>query len=278
MVRKRLPANSSVQAALDRSADFYGMLAWSGIVLAVAIYAACSFAPLSSPPALPISLRTAAGPLTEVSTISLREPPAARDEEVSQLFGMETEPVSSGSLLNNWRQVEAGIARDFAIVAQCQAGEPCPASAQKLIELSREGDGRNLRARVGLINRAVDLAIRPVSDETHWRAPDHWSEPLETLQSHSGDCEDYAIVKYAALLVAGFPKDAVKIVVWRNRLPNEDHAVLAVRVDSQWLILDNRTLTLVRDVDVMRAIPEFALDAQGVRRFVWSSRTRKAVS
>jgi len=40
----------------------------------------------------------------------------------------------------------------------------------------------------------------------------HWSDPFETLQSKSGDCEDFAIVKYAALLAAGVSRDAVKIV------------------------------------------------------------------
>jgi hypothetical protein len=68
----------------------------------------------------------------------------------------------------------------------------------------------------------------------------------------------------------------VKIVVWRTRLPNENHAVVAVRVNSQWLILDNRTLMLVRDMDVGRAIPEFVLDDRGISRFV--SRNRKAGS
>jgi predicted transglutaminase-like cysteine proteinase len=280
-VRSRLPVNSPTLAALDRSSDFYMWLAWTGILLAVVIFAIRLSDPLSSPFVPPISLLAAdsntPGLSLEVNAISPHEPPAGCDEEASQLFGMETEPVSRGLLLIKWRQVEAGIARDFEIVAQCQAGEPCPAPAQKLIELSREGEGRNLRARAGLINRAVDLAIRPVGDEVQWGVPDHWSEPLETLQSNSGDCEDYAIVKYAALLAAGFPKDAVKIVVWRNRLPYEDHAVLALRVDSQWLILDNRTLTLVRDTDVMRAIPEFVLDEQGVRRFVWSGKALRAV-
>jgi hypothetical protein len=32
-----------------------------------------------------------------------------------------------------------------------------------------------------------------------------------------------------------------------ERLPNEDRAVVAVQVDHQWLILDNRTLAVVRD-------------------------------
>jgi len=166
---------------------------------------------------------------------------------------MDTEPVVDGALLDKWRRVQADITKDLEVVAQCQAGKPCPALAQKLISLSLEGYGRSGRARVGLLNRAVDLAISPVSDETHWGVPDHWSHPLETLHSNSGDCEDYAIVKYAALLAAGVSK--VKIVVWRSRLPNENHAVVAVRVDNQWLILDNRTLTLVRDMDVSARFP-----------------------
>ena len=41
---------------------------------------------------------------------------------------------------------------------------------------------------------------------------------------------------------------------------------------------DNRTLTLVRDTDARRAIPEFVLGDQGVRRFVWSSWNWKATS
>ena len=70
----------------------------------------------------------------------------------------------------------------------------------------------------------------------------------------------------------------MKIVVWKNRLPEEDHAVLAVRIDNQWLILDNVTLALVRDTDVKRAIPEFVLDGQGVRRLISNGPMRKLSS
>jgi|SRR6266478_970208 predicted transglutaminase-like cysteine proteinase len=67
---------------------------------------------------------------------------------------------------------------------------------------------------------------------------DHWSPPFETLQTHRGNCEDYAIVKYVALLQAGLSHDDVKIVILRNLLRKEDHAAEAARVDGQWLILD----------------------------------------
>jgi predicted transglutaminase-like cysteine proteinase len=157
-------------------------------------------------------------------------------------------------------------------VAKCRNNDTCPADARKLIDLSAVGAGRSHRDKIGLINRAVDLAIRPVSDDEQWGVPDRWSAPFETLRSSRGDCEDYAIVKYLALIDAGVSRDDLKIVILRNAFPREEHAVVAVRVDDQWLILDNRTLTLVRDVDLMRATPEFVLDQAGVRRFVAKGR------
>lgn len=48
-----------------------------------------------------------------------------------------------------------------------------------------------------------------------------------------GDCEDCAIVKYAALLEAGVPKDDVRIVVLKHFFPNEYDVVAAARVDGE---------------------------------------------
>jgi predicted transglutaminase-like cysteine proteinase len=203
---------------------------------------------------------------------------ATNDEEATQLFGMDTEPVAMGELAEKWHHVEAVMAQDFAVVAQCHSNGPCPVAAQRLIDISAEGARRSGRARVGLINRAADLAIRPVSDEMHWGVADHWSDPFETLLSNRGDCEDYAILKYAALLVAGIPEDDVKIVILKNVFPSENHAAVATHVDGQWLILDNRTLTLARDTDITRAIPEFVLDHEGVKRFNWATRNRRISS
>jgi predicted transglutaminase-like cysteine proteinase len=193
---------------------------------------------------------------------------ASADEEAAPLFGMDTEPLLGGNVLVKWSRARLEIARELDAANQCRANGDCPAAAQRLIDLSQQGMGRTGRARVGLINRAVDLAIGPVSDEAQWGVPDHWSAPFETLRTGRGDCEDYAIVKYAALVEAGISKDDVKIVILKKTFPNEDHAVVAVHVDSQWLILDNRTLTLVRDMDLTRAVPELVLDQEGVKRFV----------
>ena len=198
------------------------------------------------------------------------------DNGTAPLFGMTTEPVIEGDVLEKWKRVKTDIDRELDAVTQCRAGGACSPVAQKILELSAEGGGRSGRAKVGLINRAVDLAIGPESDETQWGVADHWSAPFETLQSNRGDCEDYALVKYLVLRAAGISQDDVKIVIQRNTFPDEDHATVAARVDGQWLILDNRTLTLVRDTEVVRAVPRFVLDQHGARRFVWASRTRRS--
>jgi predicted transglutaminase-like cysteine proteinase len=202
-------------------------------------------------------------------------PGAAGHRETNPLFGMETEPVTSGDVVEKWTRVKAAMDRELDAVGQCRAHDVCSPAVQKLqklIDLSTNGNGRTGRAKVGFINRAVDLAISPASDAAQWGVSDHWSAAFETLQSSRGDCEDYAILKYLALRAAGLSDDDVKVVVLKTVFPDEDHAAVAARVDGEWLILDNRTLTLVRDTDLTRATPRFVLDQQGAHRFMWASR------
>jgi predicted transglutaminase-like cysteine proteinase len=282
-VKTKWSASFPTQDATNRGVRLWATVAWRGILLAGTL---SGFAPLLSPSySTPASFVSADYQGTALFTedrtnkgmvTPLPDPSPIKEENSAQLFSMETEAVTWGGVWDKWRRMKVDIARDLEIVARCQANEPCPASARKLIDLSVEGAGRIGRARVGLINRAVDLAIAPVSDEAQWGVPDHWSAPFETLQSGRGDCEDYAIVKYLALLEAGISEEDVKIIILKNVFPNEEHAVVAVRVDGQWLIMDNRTLTLVRDMDLTRAIPEFVLDRGGVRRFVPGSRNQRA--
>ena len=180
---------------------------------------------------------------------------------------MMTEPVV-GNLALKWSAVELEIDREREVLADCRAQKPCPKAAQDLLKIVAEGGDRTGRARVGLINRAVDLAITPTSDEVQWGVDDHWSSPFETMRTRRGDCEDYAIVKYVALREAGLPSGDVKIVILRNPISNADHAVAAARVNEKWLILDNRWLTLVRDTVTANAIPKFLLDEDGAHLFL----------
>jgi predicted transglutaminase-like cysteine proteinase len=207
--------------------------------------------------------------LVEVSATAYHQP-------TRPPFGMETEP-ATGDVSSKWQAVEAEIEQEEAVLAHCRTEQACPAAARDLLNIIAEGADRPGRARVGLINRAVNLAIIPTSDEAQWGVADHWSPPFETLETRRGDCEDYAIVKYAALRQAGLSRDDMKIVVLHNVVPNEDHAVLAAHVDGEWLILDNRTLALVRDSDIVKAQPKFMLDQDGAHRIIPSDQVTAGI-
>jgi predicted transglutaminase-like cysteine proteinase len=207
-----------------------------------------------------------------LSEPSVKSPPLAKPSIHSSTFtgpfGLNVVPVVHGELLTKWRGVEADIRTESEVLARCLDGtEFCPSAARKFLAIIAEGRARTGRARIGVINRAINLAIRPMSDFAQWGVADRWSAPLATLTTGRGDCEDYAIAKYVALRAAGVAEDDVRLVIARNLVVGEDHAVVAARLDGSWMILDNRWLALVADVEIYRAVPLFVMDNTGVKQF-----------
>jgi predicted transglutaminase-like cysteine proteinase len=183
-------------------------------------------------------------------------------------FDLMAAPVSGGELLNKWNGVVAGLRAESDILAHCRDGSAaCPEPAQKFLAMIAAGRAQDGRARIGIINRAVNMAIRPQSDLAQWGVIDHWSTPLVTLASGRGDCEDYAIAKYVALTEAGVAADDVRLVIVHDLAAGEDHAVVTVRLEGKWLVLDNRRLLLRDANEFTGAVPLFVLDFAGVRQF-----------
>ncbi len=167
---------------------------------------------------------------------------------------------------------------DVGVMAYCRAApQKCPLPAalrfNAIVDAARAREGR---ARIGAINRAINLAVRPLSDMDQHGAADVWSSPLATFTSGAGDCEDYAIAKYVALRETGVAASDVRLIIARNDQMQEDHAVVAVRLAGRWLILDNRRMAMIEDRD-FDLKPLFALDPRGVAslagaRLSWSGR------
>ena len=194
--------------------------------------------------------------------------PAFHSSVLAEPFGLSTVPVASGEVSTKWHGVEADIRAENDILSLCRASaELCPAAARSFLAIVAQGRTQTGRARIGIINRAINLAIRPTSDLAQWGVIDRWSAPLDTLTTGLGDCEDYAIAKYVALTEAGVAAEDVRLVIVRDLGVGGDHAVVATRLDGDWIILDNRWLMLVKDSEMRRMIPMFVLDQTGVRQF-----------
>jgi predicted transglutaminase-like cysteine proteinase len=201
-------------------------------------------------------------------SLALAEP-LIQSAASAEPFGLNAVPMAVGDLLTKWAGVEADIRAESEILERCRDGtELCPLAAQNFLDIVAEGRAHEGRARIGVINRAINLAIHPVSDLVQWGVPDRWSAPLATLTTGRGDCEDYVIAKYVALRAAGIAENDVRLVILRNLALAEDHAVVATRLDGSWIVLDNRWLALVEDVQMRRVVPLFVLDQEGVKRYI----------
>jgi predicted transglutaminase-like cysteine proteinase len=184
-------------------------------------------------------------------------------------FGLFASPVSEGGLREKWLGVERKLDDERVQLALCDGDrERCvsPAALQ-LLAIVDSGRAREGRARLGEINRAINLAIRPMTDLAQYGQIDVWSSPLDTFAHAAGDCEDYAIAKYVALRLAGVSADDLRLVVMRDTVRGDGHAVAAARLDGHWLMLDNNRMAMVEDGDMRNYRPLFVLDERGVMRY-----------
>jgi predicted transglutaminase-like cysteine proteinase len=200
---------------------------------------------------------------------SLTGPADIQSFTPSEPFGLATSMLSEGPLRAKWLEVESAIAAETSIIANCDTDREHCASrpALRFLEIVKAAAAREGLARLGEINRAFNLAIRPVSDQAQYGVEDRWASPLATLASGAGDCEDYAIAKLVALRAAGVPANDLRLVIIRETATGEDHAVVTARADGRWRVLDNRTFIMIDDSELNKYRPLFAIDAEGAKRF-----------
>jgi predicted transglutaminase-like cysteine proteinase len=106
----------------------------------------------------------------------------------------------------------------------------------------------------GVMNRA-----KYVSDLANWGITDYWASPSEFFIK-DGDCEDYAIAKFASLRALGVPNQALRILVVQDLNLKIPHAVLTVYTNQTWLLLDNQTSQVVELKAIRHYRPIYSLN------------------
>lgn len=193
-----------------------------------------------------------------------------RAAAVSEPFGLTASPVNAGPVYDKWRTLSHKLDDERVQLALCDGDrDGCVSDAAlQLLTIVDLGRARAGRGRFGEVNRAINLAIRASSDLAEYGALDVWSSPLSTFAHGAGDCEDFAIAKFAALRQAGVPAEDLRIIIMRDIFHGQDHAVTAARLDGRWLMLDNRRMAMVEDGYVRNFRPLFVMDESGLRKYV----------
>ncbi|HEV7257127.1 MAG TPA: transglutaminase-like cysteine peptidase [Bosea sp. (in: a-proteobacteria)] len=174
---------------------------------------------------------------------------------------------TNATVVAKWSAAQKDVASDLAVVDRCGAAQAdCPAAARTLLNIANEAQALASDERVAFVNRTVNRAIRYASDLSRHGVVDVWSSPLKVIGGF-GDCEDYAIAKYALLRRLGVSADDIRILLVWDQRALEDHAVLAVRRNGSWLMLDNRYDEIAEDTDATHFRPIFALQDAVVSLF-----------
>ncbi len=101
-------------------------------------------------------------------------------------------------------------------------------------------------------------------DSQVYKKPDYWAIPKE-FQKNSGDCEDYAIAKYYTLKELGFDINSMRLVIVMETIRNIAHAVLAVYIDDDVLILDNLSNAVLSHTKLGNYEPHYSVN----EKFRW---------
>ena len=220
-----LGATSPVQAQALGWSKSEAILGGAPSALEAIVAQQQGLAPPKAPIVQPASYQPAAYSYPAVIPAVLRRPAVSPGVLSGRpdVFGSVALRVGNTRLDARWRRVD-------------KAGVDGPAA-----RFAESLTGRGKIERLEAVNWYVNRRVTFTDDMRHWGKPDVWSTASETLRSGRGDCEDYAIAKLQMLRRAGFSDRDLYLVIVKDLVSRQDHAVLVVRASGRMLVLDNGT-------------------------------------
>lgn len=98
-----------------------------------------------------------------------------------------------------------------------------------------------------------------VLDSTNYGVADYWAIVREFLH-FDGDCEDFAITKFFSLRQLGIPKESLRVVILHDSNLDIAHAVLAVLLNNDILIMDNQVNQVLSHKDILHYTPLYSVN------------------
>ncbi|WP_348644341.1 MULTISPECIES: transglutaminase-like cysteine peptidase [unclassified Mesorhizobium] len=154
--------------------------------------------------------------------------------------------------------VSARWAPVYKAIVDCTAGSPCDRESPAFAEIVNIAAGKGFREKLSFVNSSINRLIAYRKDSVVYGKLDYWAKPSEVLEHRAGDCEDFAILKMAALLRAGIPAQSMSLVVLQDRRRKFFHAVLSVSTASGAFILDSLGNAVMRDSDLPDYVPLYS--------------------
>lgn len=98
-----------------------------------------------------------------------------------------------------------------------------------------------------------------ILDQKNWGQSDYWATPIEFM-TRGGDCEDFAIAKYAALRALGVPESLMRVAIVQDEQKNIPHAILIVYTERGAMVLDNQIKQMRSSNSIAHYKPIFSIN------------------
>lgn len=202
-------------------------------------------APIGTPQPKPAVIKTAlaAGAATRLKS--------------TLLLGSRGKPVSLTPVSQRWQRALGALQQGGGADAAKRRTFRAYSAILDQVKDKRRG------LQIPKVNYMVNRLLAYREDHRLWNQEEYWANPVETLNRRAGDCEDYAILKYALLRDLGVSDADMRIVVLRDTAARQYHAVLSVRQDGKWMILDNRFSRIRFERDLPHYKAMYSVNAAG---------------
>ncbi|WP_051307240.1 transglutaminase-like cysteine peptidase [Desulfomicrobium escambiense] len=165
--------------------------------------------------------------------------------------------------LPKWKRVLSKADAQVRVLNSC-SGAGCPPGATSWQRIMSQARGLAPMEQLKAVNTFFNKWPYRL-DQDAYGTSDWWATPQEFLKI-SGDCEDFAITKYFALRELGYSPDDLRIVILKDRIRGIAHAILAVFIDGDALVLDNVTSVIFSHDKYKHYAPYYSLN----ERYRWS--------
>jgi len=96
------------------------------------------------------------------------------------------------------------------------------------------------------VNRHVNECLTYTKESVLPNTRDVWQTPRETIEKGTGDCEDYAILKFYLLKELGFNPDNLNFCFVFDKISYALHMVLLAKVEDQIYLLDSKKNNILK--------------------------------
>jgi len=170
--------------------------------------------------------------------------------------------------------VSARWAPVYKAIVDCTAGSACERKNSAFSGIVKAARDKRFIDKLSFVNASINRAIAYKKDSAVYGKLDYWAKPSEILERRAGDCEDFAILKMAALLRVGIPAQSMSLVVLQDRKRGFFHAVLSVSTGSGVFILDSLSNVVSRDSDLPSYVPLYSFSTD--RAWIHGAKTGSA--